>query len=192
MTQLLLRLAGAFSGVWGYAAAAALSAIVAGSATGWTVHRIDQAAYVTLQLADAEAKDDAMAALARTDQREARANLDAAVSEAAAQQKIVTETVTVSKEIPIHVPQSVPCISYGLVRVLDDAATGSDTANAPAPAGQSDDACAPLSWRAFASELAGDYATGRANAEQLNALEADVTALAAAADAKPGSDGEEK
>jgi hypothetical protein len=190
--QLLLRLAGAFSGVWGYAAAAAFAAIVAGTGVGWTVHRIDQAAYAVLQLADAKAKNDAMAALARTDQREAKANLDAAVAEAQAQQKIVTETVTVTKEIAQHVPIATPCIPFGLVRVLDDAATGSNTANAPTPAGQSDDACAPLSWRAFASELSDDYGAGRANAEQLNALEADVRALAAAANARPSDNRGEK
>jgi hypothetical protein len=190
--QLLLRLAGAFSGVWGYAAAAALSAIVAGTGMGWTVHRIDQAAYAALQLAGAKAKNDTLAALARTDQREAKANLDAAVAEAQAQQKIVTETVTVTKEIAQHVPIATPCIPFGLVRVLDDAATGSDTAGAPTPVGQPDDACAPLSWRAVASELSDDYAGGRANAEQLNALEADVRALAAAANETPARDGDGK
>ena len=76
--------------------------------------------------------------------------------------------------------------------MLDDAATGSDTANAATAAGQSDDACAPLSWRAFAGDLSDDYATARANAEQLNALQADIAALVAAANAAPIHDGDKQ
>ena len=192
MTQLLLRLVGAFSGAWGSLAAACIAALLAGSATGYVVHRMDGATIAAIKLADQQARTAAIHDAANIQQSQDSVNLNAAVAEATAQQKIVTQTVTVTKEIAQHVPLATPCIPFGLVRVLDDAATGSDTADLPASPGQSDDACAPISWRAFASELTDDYGNGRANAQQLNALEADVTALAAAANATPGDDGDAK
>ncbi len=183
---------GALGWVWGYLVAGAVAALLAGSATGYVVHRMDEATVTAFRLADQQAQTRAIKDAEAIRQSQDQANLDAALAEAKAQQAIATDTRTVTREITIHVPQTQPCIPYGLVRVLDDAATGNDTANAPITAGQSDDACTGISWRAFAGDLADDYASGRANAEQLNALEADVTRLVAAANAKPGNDGDEK
>lgn len=174
-----------FSGIWSYLAAACVGALIAGSGAGYVVHRIDQGAIAALKLADQQAQTQALRQAGAIRRSEDQANLDAALAEAKAQAAIVTRTHTITREIPVHVPEARPCIPYGLVRLLDDAARGGDTAGAPAPAGQPDDSCAPLSWRAFAGELADDYASGRANAEQLNALEADVRALVAAANAPP-------
>ena len=180
------------TGLCGYAAAACIAALLAGSATGYVVHRMDETTIAAIRLADQKAQTQAIQDADAIRQSQDQANLDAALAEAKAQQAIATTTRTVTREITIHVPQTQPCIPYGLVRVLDDAATGGDTANAATAAGQSDDACTGISWRALAGELTGDYGIGRANAEQLNALEADVTALVAAANAKPGNDGDEK
>jgi uncharacterized protein GlcG (DUF336 family) len=192
MMQLLSRLAGAFSGAWVTFAAAGIAALLAGSTMGYAVHRMDEATIASIKLADQKAQTQAIKDAAAIRQSQDQANLDAALAEAKAQQAIATRTRTVTREITIHVPQTQPCIPYGLVRVLDDAATGSDTANAATAAGQSDDACTGISWRAFASDLSDDYATGRANAEQLNALQADVTALVAAASATPGGEDQDK
>lgn len=192
MGSIVSLVTGARSGAWSYLAAACIAALLAGSATGYVVHRMDGAAIAAMKLADQQARTAAIRDAAQVQQSQDSVNLSAAVAEATAQQKIVTETVTVTKEITTHVPLATPCIPFGLVRVLDDAASGSDTADTPAPPGQSDDACAPLSWRAFAGELSDDYGIGRANAQQLNALEADVTALVAAANARSGDDADGK
>ena len=93
--------------------------------------------------------------------------------------KVVTVTKTITKEIPAHVPPDSACHTptYGLVRVLNAAATGASLGDQPAPAGQSDDACAPISWDQFAEALANDYGIGRQNNEQMNALQASVRAI---------------
>jgi hypothetical protein len=188
MGSLISLITGALSGVWGTLAAGAIAAILAGSTAGYVVHRMDEATIAAIKLADQKAQTQAIQDADAIRQTQDQANLDAALAEARAQQAIVTKTRTVTREIAIHVPQTQPCIPYGLVRVLDDAARGSNTANTATAAGQSDDACTGISWRAFAGDLSDDYGIGRANAEQLNALEADVTALVAAANAKPGAD----
>lgn len=178
-------LSGLFAGIRGYAAAGVIGAGAAGYLGYDITHKIDAAATLAIKLADAKAQSRAIKDEAAIQESQDRVNLGAALSEARAQQKIVTVTHTITREIPVHVPETRPCIPYGLVRLLDDAATGSDTADAPSPAGQSDDACASISWRDFAGDLTDDYAIGRSNAEQLNALEADVRGLVAAANAKP-------
>ena len=171
--------------VWSMLIAACIAALLAGAGTFYVVHRIDQGAIAALKLADQQAQAKALKDADAIRQSQDQANLSAALAEARAQQTIVTHTQIVSREIPAHVPQTQPCIPYGLVRVLDDAATGSDTADAAIAPGQSDDACTGISWRAFAQDVTDDYASGRANAEQLTALQADVTQLVAAANAKP-------
>ncbi|HEX4105532.1 MAG TPA: hypothetical protein VHX92_04810 [Rhizomicrobium sp.] len=192
MGQLASLLDGAVSNIWGTLAAAGIAALLAGSATAYVVHRMDEGAIAAIKLADQKAQTQAIQDADAIRQSQDQANLDAALAEAKAQQAIVSHTHTVTREVTIHVPQTQSCIPYGLVRVLDDAATGSDTADAATAAGQSDDACTGISWRAFAGDLTGDYGIGRANAEQLNALEANVTALVAAANVKPGNDGDTK
>ena len=178
-------IAALMTGAWGYLAAASFVALLAGSATGYAVHRMDESTITALKLADQQAETKAIKAADAIRQSQDLANLDAALAEAGAQAAITARAHIITREITIHVPQTQSCIPYGLVRLLDDAANGSDTAGAAIAAGQSDDACAPISWRAFAGELTDDYATGHANAEQLNALEANVTALVAAANAPP-------
>ena len=185
MNGIISLIAGTLSAAWGYVAAASIAALIAGSATGYAVHRMDESAIAAIKLADQKAQTQAVKDAAAIRQSQDQANLDAALAEAKAQAALAARTHIITREVTVHVPQTVPCIPYGLVRLLDDAASGSDTADAPASAGQSDDACTGISWRAFAGDLADDYATGRANAEQLNALEANVTALVAAANASP-------
>lgn len=109
-------------------------------------------------------------ALAKDDQaKRDKITLDSAVKEAQAQHIIETRTVTLTKEIPVHVKELTACVPLGLVRVLDAAAIPGTDPNANAP-GQPDDSCAGISWRAFAADLIDDYGIGQSNAEQLNAL----------------------
>ena len=107
-----------------------------------------------------------------------KVSLDAAVAEAQAQQKIVTVTQTIIKKVVQHVQDHSNCITYGLVRVLDAGIYGIDPDTLPLPAGKSDDACAPVAASTLAERVISNYAIARGNAEQLNALEAWVSAQA--------------
>lgn len=157
----------------------ALLAIASFGGGFYLEHRLAASTIVEMKLADAQAQVAAVEAVTATTKAQDKAALDAAVAEAQAQIKVVTVTHTITKEIPAHVPPDSSCHTptYGLVRVLNAAATGSALGDQPAPAGQPDDACAPISWDQFAAAVADDYGAGRQNAEQLNALEASVVAI---------------
>jgi hypothetical protein len=112
-------------------------------------------------------------------------------AEVAAQAKIVTQTRTVTKEITRYVPRpgpsvSVPCVSNGMLRVHDAAVLGVDPSTILPPASSPDDACSPVAASDFMADINANYGVARANAEQLNALEADVTARANAVAAAQG------
>jgi hypothetical protein len=131
----------------------------------------------TIQRDDARAEVIAVAAASDRMKRADAVNLNAAVAEAAAQQKLADAKSRLSREIPLHVSSSTPfCISYGLVRVLDAASLGADPDALSLPAGQSDESCAPVTAAALAGSVAANYAVARSNAEELNALEAWNTA----------------
>ena len=170
-------------------AAKALAAILAlGLAAGggaYVMHRMDASALASLELGYAQAQAEAVSAGVLAQARQDAAAEGAAIAEAQAQEKIVIHTVTVKQEVVQHVPVIHACVPYGFVRVLNDAALGRHDATDPAPVGQPDDACAPVSWDQVASDIADDYGAGRANAEQLNALEATVRSLHDAAEISP-------
>lgn len=111
----------------------------------------------------------------------------AAKTAAAAQTRIVTRYVTLTKEIPAHVPPSSPCVPWGVVRLHDAAVLHLDPGSLQPPAGQPDDACSDVAPRAFVDAVVANYGTADANAEQLNALEANLAerAAAVAAEAPP-------
>lgn len=112
--------------------------------------------------------------------------LASALKEATAQTKIVTRTRTLTQEVPRYVTvqqDAVACISYGLVRVLDAAATGRDPSDLELPAGQSDDACTTLTASDLARGVIENYGVAQQNAEQLDALIADIRGRVAAGNA---------
>lgn len=115
-----------------------------------------------------------------------------AVAEASAQERITTRTITRVQEVPRYVTQTVEhrigCIPWGVVRVLDAAATHRDPADLVPAAGQPDDACAPIAPAAFTAGLVGNYGVADQNAEQLDALISDVRARTSAAQAAPPPD----
>jgi hypothetical protein len=184
MQSILSLITTALGGAWGYIAAAALAAVLSGAGIGWTVHRIDEATIAAMKLAEAQAQLAAANAAAAIQKKEDAVSLARAVSEARAQQKITTQTVTLTKEVPVYVSAKTDartCVTYGLVRVLDAAATGRDPAELPLGAGESDESCASVAASSLARNVAENYGAARANAEQLNALEAWVAEQAAAA-----------
>lgn len=153
----------------------------AGGASGaWVTHKVDSAAYAALVAANTKAQLVAVQKAKDVQAATDKIALDAAVAEAAAQQKIVVQHDVITQEITKYVPVHVTCITYGIVRLLNAASIGADPANVTHPAGQSDDACAPISPRALATNIIANYSIALQNAEQLNSLEAWITATVSA------------
>ncbi len=162
-----------------------ISLLVGSIGTGYLVHHYDQADLLKVRLADASALQKATEKAAQIQEAQDADAEAAAVKESGAQAVIQQHTVTITKEVVTHVSDSSHCITYGFVRLLHDAATGDSSAEQPPPTGQSDDSCAPVTWRQAASDIADDYGTARANAEQLNALEASVIQIQKDSDPPP-------
>lgn len=158
-------------------------ALVGGSsfATYKVTHGLDSAAYAKLELADKTAQVAAVSAAAAQQKQLDVAATTAAVADAQAQAALVTRAAALTQEIPAHVtpaqdqaaaaPGARPgCVSYGLVRLLDAATLGVPAASLALPAGESDDACAPVEPSALASSVAANYGVAEQNAQQLNDL----------------------
>lgn len=138
---------------------------------GALVHKFDGAKLAKVELGYKNAEVDALKKAVVIRQKQNDISLAAAVSVAASQQKIVTETQIVTKEIVRHVPVSIPCITYGFIRVHDAAVFGVSPDTLPLPAGKSDDTCAPIGADAVAKTITENYGRARLTAEQLNDLE---------------------
>lgn len=156
--------------------AALVGAIALLAAGAYGGYRFEEGKLSDLKAQYAQAETKAVQE-AKTIQSKEDANAEAQeLAEAQAQQKIVTQTITVTKEVPHYVPVIHACVPVGLVRVLNAASGVADSPDAVAT-GQPNDACTSLSWDQVAGDIADDYGTARANAEQLNALEASVRQL---------------
>ena len=110
---------------------------------------------------------------------------DDQTKELMAQNVVSDQTKTITKEITRYVPRpgpsvSVPCVSNGMLRVHDAAVLGVDPSTILPPAASPDDACSTVAASDFMADVAANYGIARANAEQLNALEADIKSRSAA------------
>jgi hypothetical protein len=140
----------------------------------WITHRVDLGTVAACERDAARAQVTALASALRRQKMSDAVSLAAAVADARAQQRILTRTVLLTKEIPIHVTPAQDarlCLPYGLVRVLDSAALAADPGRLALAPGQSDDTCASVKASDLARSVAGNYAASRANAEQLTALQ---------------------
>lgn len=168
-------ISGFLGGFQTYLIAGGLALAVGAAGGAWAGYRVEASKVAAIRLADAQAQAQALQAADKSRARQDAVTLAAALKEAAAQQKVVILTQTLTREIPHYVTvqaDAVSCIPIGLARVLRAAADGVDPGTLSLPAGQSDDACSDVT----ASEVAGwfkDYAgASQANAEQLTALQA--------------------
>lgn len=160
---------------WGAIGLGALALLAGGFYSGY---RWELGKYETLVAADAIAKYDAVFAALKTEQAIAAKNQTAAVAAAQAQQRIVTQTVTVTKRIPTYVHDTISCpgLTVGLARVLRGAADGTDPASLSLAPGQSDDSCSDVTPSEVAGWFAGYALAARANTQQLSDLIAAVKA----------------
>jgi len=161
-------------------------AIVAGAGV-YTGYRWERSAYEALVAADAKAQTKAVQVAAAKQLKIDAGNQAAAVKAAQAQQRIVTQTVTVTKEIPTYVHDTIACpgLSVGLARVLRAAASGDDPTSLQLAPGQSDDACSDVTPSEVAGWFAAYAQAARANTQQLTDLIAAVKANDAVASAAP-------
>lgn len=121
---------------------------------------------------------DAAVAKAHEDERQAAKLSDTSTAkQVEVQTKIVNHTITLMKEVPHYVTvvqDAMGCVTFGMQRVFNAAATGTDPAAYQLPPGQSDDQCTATPPSALAAAIAENFGTARANAEQLNGLIEDV------------------
>ena len=94
----------------------------------------------------------------------------------AGDQAIQTQIQTVIREVPRHVDAKTDAacvVPWGLVRLLDAAASGADVGDVAAriAPGQPDDAASDVKLSEIAAVLAGNLGAARQNAGQLEALE---------------------
>lgn len=148
----------------------AIAFVIAGLAA-FVTHRFDLAKYEKLELQYAQATAKVQAQSYAIATKDMELSVDAAAREATVQQQIAVATITLTKELTRYVTDTIACIPYGLIRVLDAAALGVDPATLSLPAGKSDNSCAPVTSSTLAASIIENYGTARANEEQLKALE---------------------
>lgn len=100
-----------------------------------------------------------------------RAAINAGAETATIVEKIVEKTVYITKEIPTYVPDTSSCITLGLVRVLDAAASGVDPSTIDLAPGKFNETCADFGSRWLAQSIVGNYGKARANAADLTGLQ---------------------
>lgn len=146
-------------------------------------YRWELGAYEKRVATDAVAAEQATLKALKTQQTIDAANQVAAAIDAKAQQKIVTQTITVTKEIPHYVHDTVSCpgLTVGLARVLRGAADGTDPASLALAPGQSDDTCSDVTPSEVAGWFTGYASAARANTQQLSDLQASIKANQATA-----------
>lgn len=156
-----------------------------GAASVYAAHvatEIGNGKLATVEAADATAQAAAVSKAAAIQKAQDALSLKDQAHESAAQVRIVTRTQTITKEVPTYVTVAQDargCVTYGLVRLHDAAALGVDPSTLQLPAGKSDDDCTSLKASDLAAGIVSNYGVSHQNAEQLNALIADVKARAA-------------
>lgn len=161
-----------------YVRAAIVLAIVVG--TAWVTHRVELGRYDALELKYDQIQAAAVTAAQVLQSQEDAAARAADIANASAQQQIISTSQLIVREIPNHVTaQSIPCMPLGLVRLLDAAALGVDPSSLPLAPGKSDASCAPIDADALAGSIISNYGIAWSNAKQLDALNAELSAVKA-------------
>ena len=135
-------------------------------------YKIENGKIAALQLAYAQAE-------IKAQQKYDAASLNAAKAENDAQTKLTSQGNLALPEVTTHVITKVitsACVPYGLIRVLDAAASGRTANSLLLPTGKSDATCSAIKWDALGRSVVANYYLARANATQLNGLIAGIRA----------------
>lgn len=160
-----------------------LVGLLAATGAAVTTHKLDLGTINGLKLAQANAVIAAENKARAQQQAYDAIAVTQAKQEATDQAARADQAASQLHEVEFHVSTKVVasnCVPFGLVRVLDAAASGRIVNALSLPAGKSDDACAPLTWDALARSVVGNYYTARANEGQLNHLVDTLRQMAAA------------
>ena len=169
--------------MWSLVASAASSAsgilimlgVVAGliGVGAFEQHKIDANSLTSLKADYAKQSAAALAKGAAIQQENDNRAIAAASAEAAVQASRVAALQQELDGVQKHVTtKAIPCISYGLVRVLDAAVLGVSPDALSLPPGKSDDTCSPITATELAVSIVSNYGAALGNAEQLAALQA--------------------
>ena len=135
-------------------------------------HKIDANALTSLKADYAKQSAIAVGKAAAIQQTNDNRAIAAASAEAAVQASRVAALQQELDGVQKHVStKAIPCISYGLVRVLDAAVLGVSPDALTLPAGKSDDTCSPITAAELAVSVVSNYGAALGNAEQLAALQ---------------------
>jgi hypothetical protein len=135
------------------------------------MHKFDAGELANYKLAAEKQHAADLAAAAEKQKQIDGAAIAAASAEAATQGANAAMLQKELANVTAHVSaKAVPCISWGLVRVLDAAALGVSPDDLSLPAGKSDDTCSPFTAAQLAVSVVSSFGAARANADQLNAL----------------------
>ena len=168
MWNLVAGLASSASGIL------ALLAVVAGllGLGAFEQHKIDANSLTSLKADYAKQSAAALAKGAAIQQENDNRAIAAASAEAAGQASRVAELQQELDGVQKHVStKAIPCVSFGLVRVLDAAVLGVSPDALTLPPGKSDDTCSPITATELASSIVSNYGAALGNAEQLAALQ---------------------
>lgn len=167
-----------------------VAAIAAGGAA--VIHAFDQVKADKVTIAASHAQTAASEGARKTETAQADLSDETSTKEVTAQAHLAATAAVIKQKVRTHVHEPPPadsphpgCVTYGLVRQHDAAALGVDPDTLALPAGTSDDACSPVTNADLADAIADNYAAARANAEQLEALEADAAKRAALLNSDP-------
>jgi hypothetical protein len=152
----------------------AMLVVVAGlvGSGAYVMHDVDNAKLEKVELSYKTAEEAAVAAAAAQQKAIDAAALAASSAEAQQQAQFATALQQELSDVQVHVSTKlVPCIPYGLVRVLDAAVLGVSASSLALPAGKSDATCSALTANDLAGSVISNYGSARANAEQLTALQ---------------------
>lgn len=101
-------------------------------------------------------------------------------SETVAQAGLSQQAKVIIERIPTYVSNKpsapIGCVTWGMLRLHDAAVAGVEPSSLEPPAGQLDGSCSLVAPSVFMGVVAGNYAVAKSNAEQLDALEADIAA----------------
>lgn len=149
----------------------AVVAVLSASSSAWVTREVYTGKIAKIELAQADALIKAQKFGQVLQRGLDQVAISSAATQGIAQEKILIQTVTLTKEIPIYVPDNSTCITVGLVRVLDAAAAGADPAALDLAAGESNETCAGFGWHALAESITGNYGRARQDAAQLTGLQ---------------------
>lgn len=169
MWSLISSLAGSVGGL------VALLAVVAGliGVGAYEEHRVDLGKLNAIEASYAQAQARAVAEAAATQKQLDAVTLAAVNTESKAQTQLSSTLQQELADVPVRVVvKSIPCVPWGLVRLLDATILGVSAASLNLPAGKSDGSCSPYGADELARTIVSNYGRANANAEQLNALQA--------------------